>query len=62
LYEKISIAPFSLSHRIFATTNLTQLSSWQSISTNQAGADGSWHFADTNAASYPGRFYRASLR
>lgn len=50
-----------LTHRVWATTNLSSSSSWQFISTNQAGADGSWQFTDTNATNYPSRFYRASL-
>jgi hypothetical protein len=50
-----------LTHRIWTTTNLLSSSSWQCISTNLAGADGSWQFTDTNTPNYPWRFYRASL-
>ena len=50
-----------LTHQIWATTNLPQTSSWQPVSTNLAGSDGSWQFTDTNATNYPSRFYRASL-
>ena len=49
-----------MSHRLWATTDLTQ-PSWQLLSTNLAGADGTWQFTDTNTAGYPFRFYRASL-
>lgn len=47
-----------LSHRVWATTNLVQ-PSWQAISTNVAGADGSWQVTDT--LNGPARFYRATL-
>lgn len=50
-----------LTHRISATMDLSQPAAWQVISTNQAGADGTWQFTDTNAVNYPRRFYRASL-
>ena len=42
-----------------ATTNLASPSDWQPIYTNTATTpDGTWEFIDTNAAAYPGRFYR----
>ena len=50
-----------LTHRVWATTNLQSPPSWQFISTNVAGADGSWQVTDTNAPNFPSRFYRASL-
>ena len=50
-----------LTHRVWAATNLAMPASWQIISTNLAGADGSWQLTDPAAASYPSRFYRASL-
>jgi hypothetical protein len=50
-----------LPHLMSVVTNLAQASSWPVISTNQAGADGSWRFTDTNLAGFPVRFYRASL-
>jgi hypothetical protein len=50
-----------LTHRVWATTNLSSPASWQFVSTNVAGADGSWQYIDTNAPNYPSRFYRASL-
>ena len=43
-----------------AATNLTPPVIWQTISTNTAGADGTWQFTDTNAPNYPDRFYRIS--
>lgn len=50
-----------LPHYLSATTNLSQSSSWQFVSTNMAGADGSLQFKDATASNYPSRFYRASL-
>lgn len=50
-----------LTHRISAAAELSAPAAWQIITTNQAGADGSWQFTDTNAPNYPMRFYRASL-
>jgi hypothetical protein len=47
-----------LSHRVWTTTSLTE-PSWQPISTNVAGADGSWQVMDTLTG--PSRFYRATL-
>ena len=42
-----------------ATTNLTSPDHWQPVCTNTTmTADGTWEFIDTNAAAYPGRFYR----
>ena len=38
------------------TTNLT--APWHPVSTNQAGADGSWLFVDTNTTANSQRFYR----
>ncbi len=49
-----------LPHRTWATTNLIT-PNWQALSTNQSDANGLWEVIDTNAASYPARFYRASL-
>lgn len=49
-----------LSHRIWAATNLVQ-ATWQLLSTNEAGTNGSWQFTDTNTAGLSLRFYRASL-
>ena len=42
------------------STNLSSPGGWQTISTNMAGANGLWQFTDTNANSYPFRFYRSS--
>jgi hypothetical protein len=50
-----------LTHRVWATTNLSSPLAWQFISTNEAAADGTWQVTDSNAASYSARFYRASL-
>jgi len=47
------------SHRVWAATNVAQPVAWQLISTNTAGADGTWQFNDT--ADLPARYYRASL-
>jgi hypothetical protein len=49
-----------LSHRVWVATNLSA-PSWQILSTNVAGASGGWQVTDTNAGSFPARFYRASL-
>jgi uncharacterized repeat protein (TIGR03803 family) len=49
-----------LTYLVQATTDLTPPISWETISTNLAGADGSWQFTDTNATSFPSRFYRSS--
>ena len=46
-------------NEVLCTTSLVSPVVWQSISTNQAGADGDWQFTDTNAASYQMRFYRS---
>jgi len=46
-------------HRALATTNLSGLGSWQAVTTNLAGPDGSFEFADPAAAGNPRRFYRA---
>jgi sugar lactone lactonase YvrE len=43
-----------------STTNLSQ-PLWYSLATNRAADDGEWQFTDTNAASYPARFYRSLL-
>jgi uncharacterized repeat protein (TIGR03803 family) len=45
-----------------ATTDLIPPISWETISTNVAGADGSWQFTDTNATYFPSRFYRSALQ
>ena len=50
-----------LPHLMWATTNLAPPVSWQLVSTNTAGADGSWQFTDPNATNYTSRFYRAGL-
>lgn len=50
-----------LPHRIWATTNPAQASSWQTLATPVAGANGSFQFTDTGTPAYPSRFYRASL-
>jgi len=47
-----------LSHRIWTTTSLVQ-PSWEVISTNVAGADGSWQLTETPSG--PSRYYRATL-
>jgi sugar lactone lactonase YvrE len=43
------------------TTNLGAPASWQPLSTNAAGANGSGLFIDTNTPAYPARFYRLAL-
>jgi hypothetical protein len=50
-----------LPHRVWTTTNLAQSFSWQPLSTNLSGADGSWQLVDASATNFPFRFYRASL-
>lgn len=50
-----------LTNIVQATTDLTPPISWEIISTNTAGADGSWQFTDTNAMIFPSRFYRSLL-
>ena len=45
-------------NEVLCTTSLVPPVVWQSISTNIAGADGNWEFTDTNAISFPMRFYR----
>jgi hypothetical protein len=47
-----------LSHRVWTTTSLLQ-PSWHVISTNLAGADGSWQVMDNVAGT--SKFYRATL-
>lgn len=42
---------------VLSATNLSPPILWQPVSTNMAGADGSWQYTDTNAASYSARFY-----
>jgi sugar lactone lactonase YvrE len=42
---------------VLSATDLAPPILWQDLSTNVAGADGDWQFSDTNAASYPARFY-----
>jgi hypothetical protein len=42
---------------VLSTPDLSPSILWQPLSTNVAGADGGWQFIDTNAASYPARFY-----
>jgi len=51
----------SLDHRVWATGDLSSPLSWQVISTNLSGADGSWQFTDPNTGVYQNRFYRATL-
>lgn len=50
-----------LACRVWATTNLGITGSWQVISTNTAGADGTWHVTDAGASAFSSGFYRASL-
>jgi len=47
--------PIGHSYEILATQDLT---SWTVIGSVTVGAGGWWDFADTNAASFPQRFYR----
>jgi hypothetical protein len=51
----------SLTHRVWASGDLSSPVSWQVLSTNLSEADGSWQFTDQNAGVYPERFYRATL-
>jgi hypothetical protein len=51
----------SLDHRVWAASDLSSPASWQVISTNLSGPDGSWQITDTNTAAQADRFYRASL-
>ena len=44
---------------VLCATNLLPPVAWQSLSTNNAGADGDWQFTDTNAASHRTRFYQS---
>jgi sugar lactone lactonase YvrE len=44
---------------VLCATNLEAPVVWQSISTNLAGADGTWQFTDTKAMKYRMRFYRS---
>ena len=43
------------------TTNLVSPGSWLPLSTNVAGTNGVWQFADTQATNYTQRFYRLRL-
>jgi hypothetical protein len=43
---------------VFRATSLLTPVLWQPVSTNLAGADGDWQFADTNPAGSCARFYR----
>jgi hypothetical protein len=51
----------NLAYIMQATANLSPPVSWQTIATNEAGANGSCQFTDTNANNYPSRFYRLAL-
>lgn len=48
-------------NRVWVTTNLEPPVTWWAVSTNVAGADGTWQFTDTDAAGSPARFYRVSM-
>jgi hypothetical protein len=48
-------------NRLWRATNLEPPVDWQVVSTNTAGADGSWQFEDTNAGGYRMQFYRVSM-
>jgi hypothetical protein len=43
-----------------SATNLTPPINWQSVLTNPADVNGIWIFTDTNIASVPARYYRAT--
>jgi hypothetical protein len=43
-----------------ATTNLTPVVNWLSLTTNFADTNGNWTFTDTNLPLLPVRFYRAN--
>ena len=45
---------------VLCATNLLPPIVWQSLSTNVAGADGDWQYADTNIAGLSARFYRSA--
>ncbi len=47
---------------IQATTNLGNASSWVTIGTNVAGANGLFTYIDNDATNYPSRFYRATAQ
>jgi hypothetical protein len=47
---------------IQATTNLGNPSSWVTIGTNVAGANGLFTYMDSDATNYPSRFYRATTQ
>jgi autotransporter-associated beta strand protein len=47
------------SYSVQATTNLV-VGPWQTIGSGAAATNGVWQFTDTNAASYPSRYYRTS--
>jgi uncharacterized repeat protein (TIGR03803 family) len=51
-------APF-YTYLVQASVDLTSPTNWIIISTNTAGADGTWQFNDTNASLFPTQFYRA---
>ena len=48
-------------NRVWVTTDLTPPAAWVPISTNVAGADGSWQYTDSDAAGWSTRFYRVSM-
>ena len=48
-------------NRVWITSDLTPPAVWAAISTNVAGADGSWQCSDSNTAGCSTRFYRASM-
>jgi hypothetical protein len=45
---------------VLCATNLLPPIVWQSLSTNVAGADGDWQYADTDIAGLSVRFYRSA--
>jgi hypothetical protein len=51
------VSPPGSTNVVLSTPDLSPSILWQPLSTNVAGADGGWQFIDTNAASYPARFY-----
>jgi len=47
-------------YAVQAATNLTPPVAWVTLGSQPAATNGLWQFTDTNAASYPQRFYRSS--
>ena len=49
------------SYLVQAATDVTPPTNWVTLSTNQAGSDGLWHYIDGNATNFPSRYYRLAM-